>query len=235
MSNAKKLRTLILAGIGLLCSVGFAQAELYEVLIEDLIEGGPEMGQPFTPPLVVVHGAGYSLFAEGDFATAGLEALAEDGVTADLEAEALASPDVYDVEIGSGPFFGSALVEIEGTPGDLLSLVTMLARSNDLFTGVADVVLPAAGSVVIEPTGVYDAGTEENTGLVEHIPFYGNPFMGPDEDNPIAMISSYEVGNDEKYGVIRFEFPPSARITIRVLEGTPADFETWGAIKALYR
>lgn len=235
MSKATKLQALLIAGIALVGSVGLAQAELYEVLIEDLIEGGPETGQPFTPPLVVVHNADYSLFAEGTFATAGLEALAEDGVTTGLEAEALASPDVYNVEIGGGPFFGSETVEIAGTPGDRLSLVTMLARSNDLFTGIADVVLPAAGSVVIAPTSVYDAGTEENTGLVEHIPFYGNPFMGPDEDNPIAMIGSYEVVNDPQHGTIHFDFPPSARITIRVVDATPADSETWGGIKTLFR
>jgi hypothetical protein len=212
-----------------------AGAALYEVQIDNLIPGGPETGQALTPPVVVVHGPGYTLFAEGDYASLGLEKLAEDGETADLVAEAMADPDVYQVVVGGGPFFGTEIVQVEGMPGDLLSLATMLARSNDLFTGLSAVALPAAGSVAVEPTGVYDAGTEENTGLIEHIPFYGNAHVGPDEDNPIAMISDYKVLNDPAAGILSFTFPPSARITITRLDPTPTEDSSWGRIRSLFR
>ncbi len=225
------LACLIVASV----AAGTAGAVTYEVMIENMIPGGAETGQPMTPPVVVVHNSGYSLFAEGDMATAGLEALAEDGVTDDLVAEAMASPDVYSVVVGPGPFFDPITVEVEGNPGDLLSIATMLARTNDLITGLHDLPLPAEGVVLIDETGVYDAGTEENTGLVEHIPFYGNTFVGPDESSPIEMISSYVVNNDPTYGVLTYEFPPSARITVTVMDPTPVEVGTWGAIKKLYR
>ncbi len=234
MKSSKHVLTLALAALGLAVASN-ASATLYEVKIENLIPGGPETGQPMTPPVVVVHNAGYALFAPGDFASAGLEKLAEDGVTDDLVAEAMASADVYQVEVGGGPFFDEVVVQIEGNAGDLLSVVTMLARSNDLITGVADLVLPGAGSTVVDPTNVYDAGTEENTGLIEHIPFYGNTFVGPDENNTVAMISSYEVMNDPTYKMISYEFPPSSRITVRVMDPTPTQQSTWGNIKDLFR
>lgn len=235
MKNAGTLRGLVVAGLAIVGALGVAQAEVYEVTIENLIEGGAESGQPFTPPLLAVHNANVMLFEEGQFASAGLEALAEDGVTADLEAEANASPDVYNVYVGGGPFFGSETVEIEGNPGDLLSVVTMLARSNDLFTGINSVELPASGMIMIEPTGVYDAGTEKNSGLVEHIPFYGNTFVGPEQEDVISMVSAYTVFDDPAQGEINYEFPPSARVKIRLIEGTPAESETWGTIKSLFR
>ncbi len=212
-----------------------AGALTYEVAIENMIPGGPEMGQPMTPPVVVVHGAGYTLFDAGELATAGLELLAEDGMTADLVAEAEANADVQQVVVGGGPFFGTEIVQVTGNPGELLSLVTMLARSNDLITGIHDVALPASGSVEILPTGVYDAGTEQNTGMVEHIPFYGNSLVGPEEDAVISMISEYAVLNDPDYKEIRYTFPPSARVRITVIEPTPAEEVTWGSVKALFR
>ncbi|MBD3336370.1 MAG: hypothetical protein GF355_12725 [Candidatus Eisenbacteria bacterium] len=208
-----------------------AQGVTYEVLIENDIPGGADTGQPMTPPVVVVHGDGYSLFAEGAMATDGLELLAEEGMTADLVAEAEASPDVYEVQVGDGPFVDQVTVMIEGEPGQLISAVTMLARSNDLITGVHDITLPDAKTLGSE-TNVYDAGTEQNTGLVEDIPFYGNTFVGPEEEMPIAEILSYEVVNDPDHGTLTYEFPPSATITIRPVEPTPTQTTTWGGMKA---
>jgi hypothetical protein len=221
----------LIAGAG----AGVSHADVYKITVENMIPGGPETGQPMTPPVGVCHGPGYTLFAPGDFATDGLEILAEDGVPTDLAGEAGAHPDVHSVVIGDGPFFDSVSFQIEGDPGDLFSVVTMLARSNDLITGVHDVELPAEGTVMFSPTNVYDAGTEENTGLVEHIPFYGNMFVGPDEENPIAMIDSYTVVNDPDQGELVYEFPPSAKVTIENLGATATVRTTWGAVKKLYR
>ena len=216
---------------------GFCQSAeglTYEVTIEDMMKGGPATGQPLTPPVAVVHGPGYSLFAPGAAATPGLEILAEEGMTVDLVAEANSSGDVYEVAVGGGPFFETETFTIDGEPGDRFSVVTMLARSNDLITGLHDIVLPVAGVLVFEETNVYDAGTEMNTGLVEHIPFYGNAFAGPDEGGVVTMISGYSILDDPDEGVIEYEFPPSARITIEVVGPTATQSETWGSIKTLY-
>jgi len=209
-----------------------SQADVYTIQIENLVPGGPETGQPMTPSVGVVHGPGYSLWMPGGMATPGLTLQAEDGDPSVLVAEAMASPDVSNVEVGGGPFFDVDVFEIEGSPGDLFSLSTMLARSNDIITGVYDVELPMMETVIM--TEAWDAGTEENSGLVEHIPFYGNPFMGIDEKNPIAVINAYSVVNDPDHGQINYEFPPVARITISRMVSTPTREATWGSIKDLY-
>jgi hypothetical protein len=209
-----------------------ALAAPYVVTIENLVPGGLDTGQPMTPPLGVVHDAGYSLFGPGLFATPGLELLAEEGVPTLLATEAMASANVSAVEIGGGPFIGAETITIDGDPGDLFSIVTMLARSNDLITGVHDIVLPANLPFEIL-TDAYDAGTEMNTGLVEHIPFYGNAMVGPDENQPIAGINAYSVLNDPNHGQIDFRFPPAARVTIERMV-VPVEAVTWGEIKSTW-
>ncbi|MBD3237562.1 MAG: hypothetical protein GF330_12720 [Candidatus Eisenbacteria bacterium] len=236
MSRTKKF---LFASICFIAASGFGSmtaAVEYEIVVENMIPGGAETGQPMTPPVAVVHGPGYTLFAAGDMATPGLELLAEEGMTDDLVMEAESDPDVYQVVVGDGPFVDAVTFMIEGNPGELLSLVTMLARSNDLITGIHDITLPCCGdSMAYVDVDVYDAGTEENTGLVAHIPFYGNTFVGPDEENPIAAITYYEVVDDPDYGLLEYEFPPSARITVTALDPSPAEQDTWGTVKSLFQ
>lgn len=222
--------TVFLAGAAIAAS-----AATYEVIIEDLIDPpGPAMGQPLTPPVVVTHGAGYSMFSAGSVATPGLVALAEDGMTAILAGEATADPDVEAVAVGGGPFFDSVAVMISGTPGNRLSLATMLARTNDLFTGVHDLLLPAEGEIFVD-TNAYDAGSEVNSGLIADIPFYGNVGVGEDEGFPVTMIGSYTVFDDPDHGELSWSFPPTARITVRIVDPTATAETTWGAVRGLFR
>jgi len=198
----------------LACAGGPAAADVYTVTVENLIPGGAEMGQPMTPPLAVVHSPAYSLVTPGSMATKGLELLAEDGVTADLAAEAKASGAVKGTAVGAkSPFFDYVEFTVEGAPGDLLSVVTMLARTNDLITGVFSLPLPRVGARSTE-VPVLDAGTEQNTGMVKDIPFYGNSMVGPDEHVPIKMIECYSVSDDPKQGTMEWCFPPAARISV---------------------
>ena len=210
-----------------------ASATNYEVTVENLIPGGLDTGQPFSPPVCVVHNAGYSQWAPGAMASPGLEIVAREGDPTTLAAEAMGDANVYSVGVGSGPFFGSQSIMIEGNPGDLFSVAWMLGRTNDLFAGLYDIVLPASGSMSMD-TDVWDSGTEVNTGMIEDLGFYGNPNTGPDEDNPISMISSYSVVNDPTYGVLTWNFPPSARVTITVMDPTPTDETSLSAVKSLY-
>lgn len=210
-----------------------ASAMTYDILIENLIPGGMATGNPLTPPVAVVHDNSYSLFMDGGKATPGLTLQAEEGNPADLVAEANASSGVSSVTVGDGPFLGMVMMSVEAEPGDLLSISTMLARSNDLITGIHDVVLPAMGSMMMM-TNAYDAGTEENTGLVADIPFYGNNFVGPDEANPISMINAYTVFDDPDAGQIDYEFPPVARITVTAHPSTPTEAASWSEVKSRY-
>jgi hypothetical protein len=225
----------ILAALALSVAFGTtAQAMTYEITIVNDISGGLETGQPFSPPVCVVHDADYSLFEPGAMASPGLILVAEEGNPSVLSMEAQASANVSAVVVGTGPFFDPQTIDIQGEPGDLFSTVWMLGRTNDLFTGVYDVVLPMTGSIEMTTT-VWDAGSEVNTGLIQDLGFYGNPLTGPDEMNPIMAISSYAVHDDPTYGELTWDFPPSAHVVITAMGATPADESTMGKIKTLYR
>jgi hypothetical protein len=211
------MRAVVAAVVGgalALVLMGSAAADAYWITFEDLVPGGAETGQPLTPPVAVVHGPEYAVLIPGEFATRGLELLAEDGVTDTLAAEARASKDVKSVVIGAKvPFVDYVEFMVEGDPGDLLSVVAMFARTNDLVTGVFDIPLPRVGARSLEPP-VYDAGTEANTGMVRDIPFYGNSSVGPDERKPVSVIECYTVMDDPAFGEKQWCFPPGARISI---------------------
>jgi hypothetical protein len=228
-------QTAVLAALALATVLSAsAGATNYEVVVENLIPGGLDTGQPFSPPVTVVHNAGYSQWADGAMASPGLELVAREGDPTLRAAEAMGDANVYSVVVGTGPFFGSQSIMIEGNPGDLFSVAWMLGRTNDLFAGLHDVVLPASGSMSMD-TMVWDSGTEVNTGMIEDLGFYGFPNTGPDEDNPIAAISSYSVVNDPDYGQLTWNFPPSARVTITVMDPTAADENSISQIKSIYR
>jgi hypothetical protein len=213
---------------------GAASALTYVITVQNDVPGGVDTGQPLTPPVGIVHNSSYSPFTLGMPATAGLELLAEEGVPTGLAGEAMASPHAFAVEVGSGPFITTSSFEIQGNPGDLFSVVSMFARTNDLITGV-QTVLPGAGSIVLPMTNVYDAGTEVNTGLVADIPLYGNAMVGPTEGGVVTMIDSYSVLDDPTYGQLDYEFPPSATVTIEAVTATSVDSWSWGSVKDAYR
>jgi hypothetical protein len=213
---------------------GAASALTYVITVQNDVPGGLDTGQPLTPPVGIVHDSGYSPFTVGMAATPGLELLAEDGLPTVLVGEAMASPDVFDVEVGPGPFVGTSTFEVQGNPGDLFTVVMMFGRTNDIVTGV-QAALPGAGSLVLPMTNTYDAGTEVNTGLVEHIPFYGNTMVGPTEGGVVTMIDSYSVLDDATYGQLDYKFPPSATVTIEAVTATSVDSWSWGSVKGAYR
>ena len=77
MSLMTKLTLAALLTIAM-ASLAVAQTH-YEVIITDEIPGGMATGQPFSPPVCVVHTAGYSLFEPGAMASPGLETVARRG------------------------------------------------------------------------------------------------------------------------------------------------------------
>ncbi len=210
-----------------------ASAVVYRVSIQNLIPGGMARGQLLSPPVIVVHQDGYCLYAPGIMAGRGLASLARDGDPGPLAEEAWASPLVSSVIRGTESIEGTVVYEVQGTPGQLISIVTQLERTNDLVTGIHDVYLPSKADMVYF-TEVYDAGVEENTGLCRDIDFYGGTASGVDEHDPVTITGWYSVMDDPSFGRIDYGFPPSAVIRIRTEDPVANEISTWGKVKSLF-
>jgi Spondin_N len=146
------------------------------------------------------HDDGYRLFEAPGIATAGLEALAEDGELTPYDAEIQAAID----QGSAGALFQARPIEI--MPGTttfevtlderhpLISLVTMIAPSSDWFTGVADVRLFENGAWLAEKSlalEAWDAGTDS-----------GATFTSPDADTmprqSVRLLDSEHFAPDGK-------------------------------------
>jgi hypothetical protein len=228
-----KRTAIMLFSVFLLASLAStAGAMTYDVEIVDQIPGGTATGQPFSPPVAIVHDNTYHLVTIGQVASPGLVQVAESGNPSLLQTEASGSAGVMSVVVGTGPYFDMQTIQVNANPGDLLTVVWMLGRTNDCFSGIHDVALPAADSLQFV-TDVWDAGSEVNTGMTSDIPFYGG--MGhTDENGTIQMISSYSVVDDPTFGMITWNFPPSGLLTIREAVSSATEATTWGAIKKIY-
>ncbi|MEM7118245.1 MAG: spondin domain-containing protein [Chloroflexota bacterium] len=155
---------------------------------------------PIAPVAWTVHQGSNVLFASGTRASAGLEALAEDGGPVALvgeinQANKGAQPIARGAS-GPGPAFapaGNYSFEITANAGDNLSLATMFVHSNDWFFGLNGLPLfdadgnPRNGGVT-HLVRVYDAGTE-----VDQEPGFGSnqaprqsgPNTGPSQGSTI--------------------------------------------------
>ncbi len=106
----------------------FAQynaSKLYKVTVVNLTKG-----QPLTPALVAVHAPHHSLVHLGQAASEGLAALAQDGVTATLEAELEADSHVVRSKVGNGiilPGQKDEIVVEANNPRFKFTVLTMLA------------------------------------------------------------------------------------------------------------
>jgi hypothetical protein len=139
----------------------------YEVTVQNLTAG-----QPMTPPAVAIHRPAISLFEVGEPANEAIREIAENG---NLDpAVALLSNSVHVSDFGAafgpsgippllpGETTGITLVSERGAK--LVSFAAMLICTNDGFTGIDDVRLPAGvGESVTVYGDAYDAGTEINT------------------------------------------------------------------------
>lgn len=142
----------------------------YRVTIENL-----SGGQALTPPLIVSHTGDAQLYQVGEPAGEAIQAIAENGNLDPLLGALEGSMAVADVVVSDmGPLVPA------GNPGGTdfassvnlmihanhrvhyLSFISMLICTNDGFTGLNSVALPAKGSRVLFVSG-YDAGTEINT------------------------------------------------------------------------
>ena len=154
--------------------IGSAEAggpATYRVRIVNLTEG-----QPFTPPVIATHRFGFDLFEVGDLASVGVMPVAENGNVPNLVSALDQATGVAEVVAGAEPLVPDGLPGSPGhpdsgtfevtAPGEarFVSFVSMLICTNDGFTGIDHVRLPAevGDSNVVRAAG-YDAGTEMNT------------------------------------------------------------------------
>jgi len=145
----------------------------FEVTVTNLTNA-----QPLSPVGVVVHMDGYTPFAIGVAASAGLELLAEGGDNSDFLTEAGADAANMLTVSGAAPIGPGGSETISFTideadlPGTQLSLMTMLVNTNDAISGIvaASIENMAVGDTVMWRTIAYDAGTEANTETAGTIP-----------------------------------------------------------------
>lgn len=129
-------------------------------------------GQIFSPPIVVVHDAGFRLFELGTPAEPELYALAEDGQTDPLAAAFDENPGVFDHAVAAGPVLPGQSVSVEVTARgryQFVSLAGMLVTTNDAFVSVQGLPMDFHRTKA-SWAKAYDAGSEFNSESCSDIP-----------------------------------------------------------------
>lgn len=159
-------------------------------------------GTFLTPVWFGFHDNSFDLFNGGEAASAGLEAIAEDGNAAGLDTELVAA----DTDGQGGIITGSqgpiqtreqtsTTVNVNASSNSYLSLAAMLLPSNDAFIGTDEAVqlfdangdFLGAQTLDFLGTDVYDAGTEVNTELDAAFINQTGPNTGVDEGGVVHL------------------------------------------------
>ncbi len=210
------------AGLSLLaCSDGDGEPSesrpvTFELTIEN-VSGGADVPTPIAPGVWVLHTDGHPLFVAGEVdAGNGLEDLAEDGDPGPL------TDSLTDADYTIGPFDSefegydvgakrpgdSFTFSVTASPGDRLSLATMVVETNDYFVAFEDEGLalfdadgePISGEVAAK---IWDAGTEVD-----------QP-MGEGADQPMRQ-SAHDIGETEGAVIEESELSASDFVTITI-------------------
>lgn len=140
----------------------------YEVTITNLT-----YRQVFSPVLVASHRPSIRLFNAAEPASAGIEAIAENGDVSVQVAAVEGDRRVRGAGVGTGPIGPgqSETVVIDVNGGSRVSAVSMLVNSNDAFLGLNTVRGPRyRGQTFVYDVVAYDSGTEANDELRDSIP-----------------------------------------------------------------
>jgi hypothetical protein len=186
--------------------------------------------QPMTPIAVVAHTSTYHPWILGSAASTGLEMLAESGDVAQFLSDAEADSDVKGtVSSSDGPFgpgtTESVKLKVKKPDSDLnISVASMLADTNDAFTGVANVPVGMLnkGDSLTMMARVYDAGTESNSETAATIPGPaggGEGFNATRDDTNFVSIHAGVVTADDGLSTSALGekdrwLGPAAKITI---------------------
>jgi hypothetical protein len=136
-------------------------------------------GQPMSPPLWAVHSKKVDLWSVGALASSGMLPIVEDALNTPLQTYLSSNPHVAAVKTETGspagpipPGRGAREFDVS-THGDakFLSMVWMLVRTNDGFTGLDTYKLAGRkGRTRTLWLGAYDGGTENNNQSCAYIP-----------------------------------------------------------------
>jgi len=171
--------------------------------LADALAAHTGVNTPLAPVAYTVHTDINPLFTPGERASTGLERLAEDGGPADLVAILPGEAGAVAVGRGAsavGPIFpphGNYTFEVTASPGDHLSLASMLVQSNDWFYALHNQPLfdvagdPIEGDFthVVE---LYDAGTEVDEPIgfgSNQAPRQAGPNTGSAEGGSVKMVT----------------------------------------------
>ena len=173
----------------------------YKVVIENLTpNNGGGASQPFSPLIVASHTPNFHIFRDGKLASYELGRLAEDAQSTGLLNMLGNTPRVHDYAMGDGVVLPGSSTElmVEARVGfRQISLVGMLVNTNDGFVGADGIRLPKFGTEM-HYLYAYDAGTEKNTEMTDHIPgpCCGNAGVRVPENKRIRTHDGIEgVGN----------------------------------------
>lgn len=165
------------------------QDATFEVQVSNLTNA-----QPLSPVAVMLHQSGFNSFIDGETSSLALELLAEGGNNADVLSEVQAATQHLasgSTEAPVPPQSISPVVSLTVSAEDLndvrLSVISMLVRTNDAFTGVnaADLGGMGVGDSLTISGPTWDSGTEANTETAVTIPgpdFGGEGFNGVRDD-----------------------------------------------------
>jgi hypothetical protein len=158
----------------------------------------------FSSLIGAVHNEQIVIWEEGQFATPGIEQMAETGATASLTQELdLATVDgtVESVIAGGGINQSPDQVSVEFSVSrdyPLVTLVTMIAPSPDWFVGVhGQTMLGGDGSFVdqlVIDLPAYDAGTDDGTQ-------YTSANLDADPPQSIQLVTSAPTDSDFEFGL----------------------------------
>ena len=165
------------------------EAEGLQLTVRNLTDG-----QPLTPPIAVVHEPGVSLLPTNADDLDGLEELAEAGQQTALAQSFGQISGVKQVVSFEPPPIKpgrQSTVSISATPGDHVSVIAMLACTNDAITFGA-LVVHADGTPSLSSGRVLDAGTENNDETAGTVPCLdGEGVSGADIADGEGMIASH--------------------------------------------
>ena len=183
-------------------AIAFGQdSDEWEVTVTNMTKG-----QPFSPPLWATHDSSADMWSVGEQASNGLAFIAEDANNTPLFGLLNSDKDhVYKARIALPPpeppmpppiLPGMSRTFTVESSGDKnrLSIVWMLVRTNDAFSGLDGVELKEGTTEV----GAYDAGTEMNNERAAFIP--GPPFARMGVRDPDAQLIAPHKGIVDKGG-----------------------------------
>lgn len=155
-----KQLTPILVATGLTAISSVAQAAELEITVQNLTRG-----IYFTPLLITAHSPDQHLFNVGEAASTELQAMAEGGDIAGLEAAAaaLGADNLSNPASGLLMPTASTTATLSTTDGNTaLSIVAMMLPTNDGFIGLNSWMIPDEPGTYTVYLNAYDAGTEAN-------------------------------------------------------------------------